>query len=599
MDGTSYSYERRGLLTTVADDDLTTITFAYDADGNRASLGYPSGRTVHTTFDFAGRPVAASADGASIISSASYLPFGPMTAMAYSNGTTRTMLYDNRYRLQENKLSTSGSVIADYVYQEDAVGNITQIHDATNAAYNRDFGYDDLNRLTTANSGSSLWGTGSYQYDAMGNMTSLHIGSRSLSFAYAGTTPRIQSVSGTNPETVTYDNAGNEVVIGTYSARNHLQHIGDSEGNPNPGENTSLDYVYDGRGVRVRTLWTTPGVPPWGGLKVKRSVYSPELHLIAQSDWLSGGFLEDATVTVGVRALRKGYAAQTMMAARTPRTASIMEGSFSGTEYLWFTDQPVAQFFTDSSFPTRYTFTDHLGTPILQTDAAATVVWRAEYEPYGSIYAYRTGDASDPQALRLPGQEYEDSLPSQSYNIFRWYRSEWGRYTQSDPIKLKGGLNLYTYTDDNPISHFDPKGLKCSQSCPDCPGKKWLIYGADIGFTVKIASMGYGISFGIFNAKCFSSSKACTFYSVCSRGFGVGVSAAVSGGGGVTLNAPCANDFEGRSFGFDAEAFDAAGGTGGVEVGDTGAVTMKGSVGLGGGASGTFNICKVTAMTCN
>ncbi|HEX3578136.1 MAG TPA: DUF6531 domain-containing protein, partial [Thermoanaerobaculia bacterium] len=100
----SYSYERRGLLTLVADSDLTT-GFAYDQDGNRTSLRYPSGRVVQYTFDFAGRPLTAS-DGAPLVTSASYLPFGPMTALAYGNGTTKTMQYDARYRISENKLTT-------------------------------------------------------------------------------------------------------------------------------------------------------------------------------------------------------------------------------------------------------------------------------------------------------------------------------------------------------------------------------------------------------------------------------------------------------------------------------------------------------------
>jgi len=38
-----------------------------------------------------------------------------------------------------------------------------------------------------------------------------------------------------------------------------------------------------------------------------------------------------------------------------------------------------------------YTFTDHLGTPLLQIDGAANVVWRAEYEPYGNVWQMRTG----------------------------------------------------------------------------------------------------------------------------------------------------------------------------------------------------------------
>jgi uncharacterized protein RhaS with RHS repeats len=45
------------------------------------------------------------------------------------------------------------------------------------------------------------------------------------------------------------------------------------------------------------------------------------------------------------------------------------------------------------------------------------------------------------------------------YNIFRWYRSGWGRYTQVDPMGLYGGLNLYGYVSDNPLTSVDPLGL--------------------------------------------------------------------------------------------------------------------------------------------
>jgi RHS repeat-associated protein len=452
---TSYSYERRGLLTSAADSDLTTA-FTYDADGNRTGVNYPSGRLVHYTFDFAGRPLTAS-DGTPLVSSASYLPFGPVTSMAYGNGTTKTMQYDARYRVTENKLTTPVSVIADYLYQEDPAGDIAQIHDAKNAAYNRDFGYDDINRLTTANSGTSLWGAGTYQYDAMGNITSLHIGSRALSFAYVGSTPKIQSVSGSEPASVSYDNAGNDVTAGRYSVRNLLDHIGNSDPRMEPGP--SVDYFYDGRGVRIMTSLT--GIPPWGGTQTRRSVYSPELHLLSQSAWSGeNGELGErvgttSNLATGTRLRRAGL---TRPGVR-PATAITIGGSSVGTDYVWFGDQPVAQAFTDSSQPIRYTFTDHLGTPILQTDATASIVWRAEYEPYGSVYTYRAGDAADPQALRLPGQEMPESLNTAGYNIFRWYRAEWGRYTQADPMSIGGGINVYGYVEQNPITGADSLGL--------------------------------------------------------------------------------------------------------------------------------------------
>ncbi len=71
--------ERRGLLRsegrTVETNPYTQL-YGYDANGNRFSVSYPSGRTVTYAFDFADRPLAASSGATTYVSSASYAPFG-------------------------------------------------------------------------------------------------------------------------------------------------------------------------------------------------------------------------------------------------------------------------------------------------------------------------------------------------------------------------------------------------------------------------------------------------------------------------------------------------------------------------------------------
>jgi RHS repeat-associated protein len=125
-------------------------------------------------------------------------------------------------------------------------------------------------------------------------------------------------------------------------------------------------------------------------------------------------------------------------------------------DYVWFGGQPLAQIEVATGAVRTY-FNDHLGTPILQTDAAGTVVWRIEHEPYGEDYAFRAG-AELHQPLRFPGQEREVG-GELAYNVFRWYLGGWGRYSQADPIGFSGGdKNIYRDALGNPFKFIDPLG---------------------------------------------------------------------------------------------------------------------------------------------
>src|SRR5262249_51199861 len=132
--------------------------------------------TAVYTYDYAGRQTSLTTGGTTYVSGATYLPFGPESSVTFLNGTTQNRSYDSRYRIQRNTLTGPSGPIADYTYTEDAAGNIPSILDMLASTYSRYFGYDDLNRLQTANTGASLWGSGSYRYDAMGNMLGRDLG---------------------------------------------------------------------------------------------------------------------------------------------------------------------------------------------------------------------------------------------------------------------------------------------------------------------------------------------------------------------------------------------------------------------------------------
>jgi RHS repeat-associated protein len=115
--------------------------------------------------------------------------------------------------------------------------------------------------------------------------------------------------------------------------------------------------------------------------------------------------------------------------------------------------------------------TDHLNTPRLIASETGQTAWQWENtDPFGANAPNEnpSGLGTFTCNLRLPGQ-YFDKETNLHYNYFRDYDPSIGRYIQSDPIGLRGGINTYAYANSNPLSFTDPDGRDPSGNKPSVP----------------------------------------------------------------------------------------------------------------------------------
>ena len=191
--------------------------------------------------------------------------------------------------------------------------------------------------------------------------------------------------------------------------------------------------------VQVTTA-TLNGLPAAGSIQTAGNSQFSEQTLYWYFPAMTGGFTITGTVTL------------TFSGANPPQGSRLNFLVTAGTVTCQQASTPPGLYFVH---------VDHLNTPRLVSNGQQQAVWRWEQqEPFGvnapdenpsSLGAFEF-------PLRFPGQ-YADKETNLYYNYFRDYDPLTGRYEESDPIGLKGGLNTYSYANGNAVLYVDPDGL--------------------------------------------------------------------------------------------------------------------------------------------
>jgi RHS repeat-associated protein len=476
-----YRYDRFGRLT--QDGELA---FGYDANGNPTSLVYPGGVTAVTTYDFADRPATLLAQrpgkpDQALVSTASYLPYGPVKSLTLGNGLTETHTFTQRYFPSTITLGTPANVL-NWSYTTDKASNISGITDGLSATNNRTFGYQDDQYFLTL--GNGPWGARSWTYDKIGNrltetragvtdtstyqlvpppgtghspiLSSIALGAGgSRSYSYDAVGNLAQTTQGSSSTLFTNDDASHLAALETTSPRAGVAFHYDGRDYLTLADSASLPFL-DGFESGDLCGWSA-------ALGITGSLSCPPLPAVHPTLDSKGTLY----------ALERATAPQRSYVFRFARRP-VAQMDLTGTVESW-------KFFT----------VDHLETPIATTGVNGSLLWQGGFEPFGADWNGASGAGI---FLRFPGQ-WEDGLWENggvrlNQNVYRWYEPGTGRYTHPDPLPKaptdydQGRLltkpePVYGYAQENPLVFTDPLGL-ASQERTACI-TKWVLGSAAVG----------------------------------------------------------------------------------------------------------------------
>jgi RHS repeat-associated protein len=458
---TRFSYDKLGRLT-AADNDAARLRFAYD----------PVGQLLREQQTLAGLGAAEVLDRTL---AHQYDVLGNRVATTLPDGRTLNWLFYGSGHLHQINIADPGADGAHQVITDIERDGLHREVQRSQGALSSRYDFDPAGRLVRHRAGR-LNGRGElravlerqYRYDQAGQLIGRGDSLRGeQQFSYDPTSRILAAQGGLNLlELFAFDPAGNLLA---------------SDGRGQVHDNRlsvyqDLRYEYDEHGNVV----------------TRRK----GAHEQAQYTWNAEHRLAQATVT------RHGVTQTTRYAYDALGRRVAKHDAFGSTSYLWDGDlmihsargeRQALYLYEPYSFVPLATIQDgrtywyqcdQIGAPLELTDEEGQIAWAADYKVWGEAKVRavaRTGTDRGPawssaaalarvnvstshpssgpieQPFRFQGQQFDEET-GLHYNRFRHYDPGVGRFVSEDPIRLRGGFNLYQYA-PNSTNWTDPFGL--------------------------------------------------------------------------------------------------------------------------------------------
>lgn len=510
-----YTYNTKGELTNITYVDGTFESFTYNQSGNLIQAIERSGDTFKYTYDSAGRITRKTFDDRTFqeysydsksnltsirdvnnqVITQEYDTQNRLTKITYPEGRFLEYFYDNQNRRTQTKDQNGFTV--NYSYDND--DRLSKLTDGTGATIIF-YTYDAEGRLSQETNGNGTYTT--YGYDSAGQVTSIinyrDTGTINSSFNY------------------TYDELGQQTGVTTkdgtwayqYDTKGQLTRALFTSTNPEIA-NQDLQYVYDAAGNRtqaiangVTTNYTTNNLNQYTAVGNAIYTYDADGNLIQVVDgaqtWtyeyndenrLISGTTPEGTFSYEYDALGNRIAT-VHNGERTeylidPFDLGNVVGEYNGSGGLianYVHGNGLVGRFNSSNV--AYYDSDYIGSTVGVTNATGDYVNRYFYQPFGQEI-FETETIANP--FEFVGKwGVMDEANGLDFMRARFYSPSDGRFISSDPIGIAGGINLYGYVNNDPLSAVDPEG---TIPIP------LILAGAAIGAGVNLIS--YGITEGI------------------------------------------------------------------------------------------------------